>query len=348
VLLEDVSELDPVDAARRINEALREPFTVDDQELHVRASIGIAVAGDADDTDQLLRNADLAMYRAKTAAAEYECYDPGMHADLVERLQIAADLRQALVAQDFVLHYQPTLALGTGQITGVEVLVRWQHPTRGLLPPGAFIPLAEQTGLIHPLGRWVLQQACIQAVEWQRLCPMTMSVNISACQLRQQEFVEEVRTAIADSGLDPASLILEVTESVLMEHSDENLLALNRLKETGVQLAIDDFGTGYSSLSYLHSFPVDVLKIDRSFVERLAGRSRESELVQTIVRLGQGLRLTTVAEGIEDHRQFLALKRLGCEFGQGFYFAKPQPAEDIDKLLVEGTAKKSWRAKRVA
>jgi diguanylate cyclase (GGDEF)-like protein/PAS domain S-box-containing protein len=338
LLVEDIAtDRDPVKLAERISDAFDDPFLVDGKELHVHASIGIATNRDVDDVDQLLRNADLAMYRAKAARAGYECYDPGMHADLVERLQMSSDLRDALEAEQFVLHYQPMLELSTGAITGVEALVRWQHPERGLVPPNDFIPLAEETGLIRPLGQWLLEQACAQAVKWQESGPLTLSVNISACQLRQPGFVEDVQRALDKTGIEPASLVLEMTESVLLEHSVENLTTLERLKETGLRLALDDFGTGYSSLGYLHQFPVDILKIDRSFVMRLGERtSREAELVRTIVRLGEGLQLTTVAEGIEDHHQFLTLKRLGCELGQGFYFARPVPVEEIDALLGAG------------
>jgi EAL domain-containing protein (putative c-di-GMP-specific phosphodiesterase class I) len=328
-----------VKLAERITEAFEDPFMVDGKELHVRGSIGIATNRDVDDVDQLLRNADLAMYRAKGSRCGFECYDPGMHSDLVERLQVSSDLRDALEQEQFVLHYQPLLELATGDVTGVEALVRWQHPERGLVPPNDFIPLAEETGLIRPLGQWLLEEACRQAVEWQRQAPLTMAVNISAVQLRQPGFVEDVKGALERTGIDPATLVLEMTESVLLEHSVENLSTLNRLKETGVQLALDDFGTGYSSLGYLHQFPVDILKIDRSFVMQLGEKtSRESELVRTIVRLGEGLKLKTVAEGIEDHVQYLALKRLGCELGQGFYFARPVPADEITGMLADSAA----------
>jgi diguanylate cyclase (GGDEF)-like protein/PAS domain S-box-containing protein len=335
LLIEDIAnDTEPVKLAERITEAFADPFKVDGKELHVRGSIGIATNRDVEDVDQLLRNADLAMYRAKGSRCGYECYDPGMHSDLVERLQVSSDLRDALEQEQFVLHYQPLLSLTSGTITGVEALVRWQHPERGLVPPNDFIPLAEETGLIRPLGQWLLEEACRQAVEWQREGPLTMSVNISAVQLRQPGFVEDVEGALERTGIDPSTLVLEMTESVLLEHSVENLTTLQRLKETGVQLALDDFGTGYSSLGYLHQFPVDILKIDRSFVMQMgADSSRESELVRTIVRMGEGLKLVTVAEGIEDHHQFLALKRLGCDFGQGFYFARPVPPAEIGVLL---------------
>jgi diguanylate cyclase (GGDEF)-like protein/PAS domain S-box-containing protein len=342
VLIEDGGPVRVGEVADRMTGALREPFIVDGQEIHVRGSIGIATDESAvDDADQLLRNADLAMYRAKAAGeGGFERYDPDMHADLIERLQLGSDLRRALEADELRLHFQPTLALSSGAITGVEALIRWEHPSRGLVSPTQFIPLAEDRGLIHEIGGWVLKTACHQAVAWQARHPahadLSVSVNISGRQLKHADLVGAVADALQESGLSAANLVLEITESVLMEHTEENLLLLRRLRAMGVRLAIDDFGTGYSSLSYLHRFPVDMLKIDRSFVDRLGGSADDAELVRTIVRLGQSLGMTTVAEGIEDHAQFLALKRIGCQLGQGFHFSKPVPADEIDRLLSEG------------
>jgi EAL domain-containing protein (putative c-di-GMP-specific phosphodiesterase class I) len=279
------------------------------------------------------------MYRAKAAGqGGYERYDPEMHTELVQRVQLEADLRRALDARELFLLYQPTFDLASGQIVGAEALARWQHPTRGLVPPTEFIPLAEASGLIRPLGAWVLREACRQAAEWQRSTahrdkPLALSINLSGRQLQVPEVVEDVAAALRESGLQPDSLVLEMTESVLMD-DDENVLAiLRRLKSLGARLAIDDFGTGYSSLSYLHRFPVDMLKIDRSFVERLSHASDNAELARTIVRLGQSLQLVTVAEGVEDSAQFLALRRMGCDVGQGYYFGKPMASEEISRLL---------------
>jgi diguanylate cyclase (GGDEF)-like protein/PAS domain S-box-containing protein len=341
VLIEDASDEDELAAvAERILEELRQPFFIGGRELHVRGSMGIArMDGDVDGVDQLLRNADLAMYRAKAAGqGGYERYDPQMHTELVQRVQLEADLRRALEAGELFLVYQPTFDLASGQVVGAEALARWQHPTRGLVPPTEFIPLAEASGLIRPLGAWVLREACRQAAEWQRSTahrdkPLALSINLSGRQLQVPEVVDDVSTALRESGLQPDSLVLEMTESVLMD-DDENVLAiLRRLKELGARLAIDDFGTGYSSLSYLHRFPVDMLKIDRSFVERLSHASDNAELARTIVRLGQSLQLVTVAEGVEDSAQFLALRRMGCDVGQGYYFGKPMPSEEISRLL---------------
>jgi diguanylate cyclase (GGDEF)-like protein/PAS domain S-box-containing protein len=341
VLIEDASDdVDVVQVAERVLEGLRQPFVVNGRELHVRGSMGIArMESDVDGADHLLRNADLAMYRAKAAGqGGYERYDPEMHTELVQRVQLEADLRRALEAGELFLQYQPTFDLASGQIVGAEALARWRHPTRGLVPPTEFIPLAEASGLIRPLGAWVLREACRQAAEWQRSTahrekPLALSINLSGRQLQVPEVVDDVATALRESGLQPDSLVLEMTESVLMDDDENVLTILRRLKELGPRLAIDDFGTGYSSLSYLHRFPVDMLKIDRSFVERLSHASDNAELARTIVRLGQSLQLVTVAEGVEDSAQFLALRRMGCDVGQGYYFGKPMESEEISRLL---------------
>jgi diguanylate cyclase (GGDEF)-like protein/PAS domain S-box-containing protein len=334
-----------VELARRIVDGLREPFLLDTQEIHVRASIGVvstdADAQGAEDADQLMRNADLAMYQAKAAGqGSFTCYDPLMHTGLMERLQLEADLRRALDAGELELYYQPIIELASGEIAGFEALLRWDHPTRGLIPPSEFIQLAESTGLIRPLGQWVLREACRQAVAWDtrgQERPLTMSVNVSSRQFEQSDLLTVVAIALADSGLAADRLCLEVAESVLMNDTEENLVLLRRLKDMGIRLAIDDFGTGYSSLSYLHRFPVDTLKIDRSSVERLGQPSGDTALARTIVQLGQSLGMATVAEGIEQHSQFLALNRMACEFGQGHYFSRPLRAAEAGQLLNEAT-----------
>jgi diguanylate cyclase (GGDEF)-like protein/PAS domain S-box-containing protein len=339
VLIESVADIATVEAfADRIVAGLHGSFLVDTREIHVRASIGIALAGrDATDTDQLMRNADLAMYRAKAAGdGGYASYDPQMHSGLVERLQLEADLRGALDNDEFHLHYQPTVELDTGAVIGFEALIRWRHPTRGLVPPAEFIPLAEATGLILPIGRWVLSEACRQAAAWVEHDPgraLTMAVNVSARQFGQADLPALVTGVLTDTGLRPDRLCLEMTESAIMNDTEETLALLTRLKGIGVRLAIDDFGTGYSSLSYLRRFPVDTLKIDRSFVERLGEESDDATLARTIVQLGQSLGMSTVAEGIEHYRQFLALRRMGCERAQGYYFSRPLPADEAGRLL---------------
>ncbi|WP_433065908.1 putative bifunctional diguanylate cyclase/phosphodiesterase [Dactylosporangium sp. CS-033363] len=345
VLLDSVATPEDGDElARRIIASLDEQFVLENQEIHVQGSIGIALTGpDARDADQLMRNADLAMYRAKSAGSgQFARYDPAMHSGLVERLQLAADLRRALDAGgELELHYQPTIELRTGTIVGFEALVRWKHPVRGMISPADFIPLAEATGLIRPLGQWVLAEACRQAVAWGAADPereLTMAVNVSGVQFDQPDLPAIVAGVLATTGLPAERLCLEMTESVLMTDTEENLAVLLSLKDIGVRLAIDDFGTGYSSLAYLRRFPVDTLKIDRSFVERLSGATPDAALARTIVQLGQSLGMSTVAEGIEQYAQFLALRRMGCDLAQGFYFSRPLPAADAELLLKDKAA----------
>jgi diguanylate cyclase (GGDEF)-like protein/PAS domain S-box-containing protein len=326
--------------AERIRNALRAAIVVDGSSLFIAASIGIATAElGMNDADQLIRNADLAMYRAKELRdGEFALYDPSMHSTLVERLALEAELRLAVTEELLHVHYQPTYTLDTGKLVGVEALVRWNHPDRGQIPPDAFIPLAEQTGLIHQLGLFVLREACAQGQRWLAVAPETplsIAVNISGKQLQRVGFAAEVREVLTETGLPPESLVLEMTESVLMDDTDGSVRALAELKAMGIRIAIDDFGTGYSSLSYLHRFPVDILKIDRSFVERLSGANAEESLVQSIVQLAETLHLETVAEGIEDHGQLLALRRLGCQVAQGYHFGRPGPPDIVGQLLVD-------------
>jgi diguanylate cyclase (GGDEF)-like protein/PAS domain S-box-containing protein len=329
-----------VAVAERIRSALRAPIEISGRSLFIQASIGIATADPGtNDADQLIRNADLAMYRAKELQdGEFALYDPSMHSTLVERLALEAELRLAVTQELLAVHYQPTYTLDTGKLVGVEALVRWNHPERGQIPPDSFIPLAEQTGLIHELGLFVLREACLQGRRWLDAAPETplsIGVNISGKQLQRVGFPAEVREVLAESGLPPRSLVLEMTESVLMDDTDGSAQALAELKEMGIRIAIDDFGTGYSSLSYLHRFPVDILKIDRSFVERLSGAHAEESLVQSIVQLAQTLHLETIAEGIEDHGQLLTLRRLGCQVAQGYHFGRPGPPDIVGQLLLD-------------
>jgi diguanylate cyclase (GGDEF)-like protein/PAS domain S-box-containing protein len=327
--------------AERIDLALQRPFLVGEHEVQVSASIGIATSGavDASTAEQLLRNADLAMYHAKAAeSSRHVVYDPSMHATLVDRRQMESDLRSALENDEFLVHYQPLVDLKSGDIRGSEALVRWQHPTRGLVGPDSFIPLAESTGLIRGLGLWVLREACAQTAAWQQSSPelrdLKISVNVSARQLPDEGLFDQVRAILTETGLRPSCLTLEMTESVLINNSEEIRANLVALREIGVRLAIDDFGTGYSSLSYLHRFPVDVLKIDRSFIERLTDVG-DMALVSTIVRLGQTMHLETVAEGIEHAEEMLMLRRQGCTTGQGFHFSPPVDPAELSELLLE-------------
>ncbi|GAA3350026.1 hypothetical protein GCM10020358_74390 [Amorphoplanes nipponensis] len=323
--------------AGRIAAALAEPVRVGERDLPVAASIGLAGGADAGDIDQLLRNADLAMYRAKAAGgAGLAAYHPGMLAGLVGRLELEADLRLALDREELALHYQPTVDLRTGAIVGFEALVRWRHPTRGMVSPLDFIGIAETTGLIVPLGRWVLAEACRQAVAWgagsgRRL---KMAVNVSVRQFEHGDLSAMVAEVLAETGMPVDQLCLEMTESVLLTDTDENLTQLQRLKALGVTLAMDDFGTGYSSLAYLRRYPMDILKIDRSFVDRLGGDREDEALVHTIVRLGASLGMTTVAEGIEQAGQLATLRALGCDLAQGFLLSRPVPAEEAGRMLA--------------
>jgi diguanylate cyclase (GGDEF)-like protein/PAS domain S-box-containing protein len=336
VLLDEVSH--PSAAARaadRIAQALAAPFTVGDRELFVNASIGIAIGRDP---VELLRAADVAMYRVKAGGKGHHAfYEPAMDDAVFSRLELVADLRRAELRNEFVLHYQPTVSLADRRIIGVEALLRWQHPTRGLVLPLEFVSLAEETGLIVPIGRSVLMQACKQVAAWQRDLrldpPLRLAVNVSARQLQDPGFTGDVAAALGSSGLDPGCLTLELTESVLMQSGPLGTAALRRLRELGVLLALDDFGTGYSSLGYLQELPVQVVKIDRSFVQDLHKQERSSALVRAIIDLGGGLGLSLVAEGVEEEAQAAELRRLGCDVGQGFLFARPLEIEALEELL---------------
>jgi diguanylate cyclase (GGDEF)-like protein/PAS domain S-box-containing protein len=346
ILLEDISNAqEAADTAERILEALLEPLRLEHKELVVRSSLGISVVeGDASpDADELIRNADAAMYIAKRdGKGGYRLFEPAMHEGVLARLELRADLQRAMTTDQLELHYQPVVRLQDGSVSGVEALLRWNHPERGQVGPDEFIPLAEEMGLIVPIGRWVLREGCRQAKAIQELVPhdppLTMAVNLSVKQLQHSDIVADVRDALEDSGLPPASLTLEITETVMMTDTDLAVQRLQELRALGVRLAMDDFGTGYSSLSYLSRFPVDVLKMDRSFLA--AGASPEaSGLANAVVALGQTLRLDVVAEGIEYPEQWATLRELGCGLGQGFYFARPMDADaTLDYLRAQHDA----------
>ncbi|HVF53502.1 MAG TPA: EAL domain-containing protein [Actinomycetota bacterium] len=348
LLLEDIRQRDDaLLVADRIQQSMEDPFYLDDLELEVRASIGVAVGTPREhNADDLIRDADVAMFTAKSRGkAQSVVFEQSMHENLLERVGLETDLRRAAQNGEFVVYYQPTVRLATGAIAGMEALVRWQHPRRGLVPPGDFIPLAEETGLIVGIGRFVLGEACRQAREWQLRFPdnpFSIAVNLSARQLQHQGLLQEVIDALESSALPPESLVLEITESVLMEHTEEVVATLHSLKDLGVRLAIDDFGTGYSSLSYLQKLPVDILKIDRSFVSGLSTGSQELAVTRAIIELGQSLELQTLAEGIELAEQLMHLKSLHCDMCQGFYFAKPLETTAMEALLTSAASGESW------
>ena len=348
ILLENTRVDDEVlVVARRLISSLSAPMLVGARELRkparVGTSIGVARANPGDTADTLLRNADLAMYKAKKAGkGRIEIFHPDMQLEVAERMRMEGDMRNSLVAGTaFHLLYQPIVNLATRSIIGVESFVRWDHPQRGTLAPGAFLPLAEESGLIVPLGRWILREACRQASRWHAAgapSPFGMTINLSARQLRDASLPRDVEEALTDFGVDPASVTFDITESVIMSDIDSTLGTLFELKELGVCLAIDDFGTGYSSLSYLRQFPVDVLKIDKSFVDGVTKGGQHSALARTVIALAETLGLRTVAEGIEHPSQHDVLVGLGCECGQGFLFAKPLPADQIVGIVDKGSA----------
>jgi diguanylate cyclase (GGDEF)-like protein len=345
VLCEDLEgEQDAIRIAERVRAELAAPLLLDDSELSITASIGIAVTcGDGASPDSLIRDADVAMYRAKERGRDrYELFDEGMRARVLRRLQVENDLRRAIERDELRVFYQPIVSLPSGDVVGVETLVRWQHPEQGLIPPVEFIPLAEESGLIVTIGRWVLEEACRQSAHWQEAHPdwppLKVSVNVSARQLGG-ELAETVAAVLEATGADPDRLALEITESLLMGHTDATMDLLRSLRELGVQVALDDFGTGYSSLSYLQRFPLDVLKLDRSFVSRLDSEASDLKIVAATIDMAQALDMRVIAEGVETPEQLGHLCALDCDFAQGYYFARPQPAAAITELLRDGFAR---------
>jgi diguanylate cyclase (GGDEF)-like protein/PAS domain S-box-containing protein len=345
VLLEDVDGVEGATrVAGRMAQVLQAPFYVRAQEVFATTSIGIALnRSTEEEPGDLLRNADLAMYRAKDKGKDdFEVFEPGMNARALERLELENDLRRAIERGEFAVYYQPVVLPEDGRILGFEALVRWAHPERDLILPSKFVPLAEETGLIVPLGRWVLGEACRQAREWQRLRPydrsgnpsLLMNVNLSVRQLRYPGLVEEVAEVLRETGLDPGVLVLEITESVAMEDVPSTVGVMRELKSLGIRLAIDDFGTGYTSLSYLKRFPVDYLKIDRSFTGELEKGAGDRVTLTAIIDIAHALSLKVLAEGVEDARQLARLRELGCDLAQGNYFSEPLPPEAASELLA--------------
>ncbi len=342
VLIEDVPARDSASlAAQRIEESLKAPIGLEGSEVLISASVGVAVGGpEGESPESLMRYADAAMHAAKRKGkARHKVFDPGADTTTSGRLLAEAEMRRALDEGEFLVYYQPLVALETGEVRGVEALARWRHPTYGLIPPGEFIPLAEQTGLIAPLGRWVLQEACRQVRLWQREHasdpPLMLSVNVSACQFRQPYLAREILMTLEKTGLDPRHLKLEITESIMV-HDASATATLGELKDAGVELVMDDFGTGYSNLSYLKRLPIDSLKIDRSYVNGLSDDAEDTAIVHATVAFARALGLKVTAEGIETAEQLARLKELGCELGQGYHFAKPLPSNETGELLKTG------------
>jgi predicted signal transduction protein with EAL and GGDEF domain len=341
VLLEDLDASNAAQlVAQRILDSLREPFEIHGQELFVGASIGIASSAHPG-SDDLLRNADLAMYRAKgLGKGRFQTFEPGMHVAVLERLALEVDLQHALDRGEMTVHYQPVVELATQRIIALEALVRWQHPARGMIQPGEFIALAEETGHIHRLGHWVLAQAARDACAWnagvRADAPVRIGVNLSGRQLQEPTLVGQIAAVLADSGLPAKMLVLEVTETVLMQDLEGTVAKLQELRRLGLGLSVDDFGTGYSSLQYLRRFPLDSLKIAKSFVDGVGGPSQDAAVARAIIELGTSFQLNVVAEGIERPEQHTHLIKLGCTHGQGFLYSRPVPADQVEQMLANG------------
>ncbi len=333
--------------ARRIQEKLASPFNLSGHEVFTSTSIGIALSSTGyDHPENMLRDADTAMYRAKAQGkACYEVFDKGMHTQAVYLLQMENDLRRALDREEFRVYYQPIVSLENGNLAGFEALIRWQHPERGFVNPSDFIPLSEDTGLIVPIGMWILRKACQQLCQWQWQSSanrnLFMSVNLSSKQVSQPDLVAQIRSVLEETNVDPKHLKLELTESAVMHNADMAARLLKRLKALGVQLSIDDFGTGYSSLGYLHKFPVNTLKIDRSFIGRIGEDAENIEIVRTIVSLAENMGMDVVAEGVETLSQLTQLRKLNCQYGQGYLFSRPVDPDSVSAWI---TRKPHWQA----
>lgn len=341
VILTDLLSRDEATSfADRLAKRLSEPYTLDGRQVFTSAKIGIAFGNSKyPEAEDILRDADIAMYYSKDHEENYVIFDQKMHVRAVTRLQLETDLRFAIERNEFELHYQPIIGLDDAALVGFEALVRWNHPQRGLVSPTDFIPVSESTGLIVPMTVQILHNACKQIVKWQDEhdddVPLTIAVNLSGKHFAHPALVEQITTVIEETKIDPAHLKLELTESAVMENAETAILMLKQIKATGVQVSIDDFGTGYSSLSYLHRFPIDQLKVDRSFVSAMEENTENGEIVRTIIALAKALNLKVVAEGIESIHQFHQLRVLGCEYGQGFLFSKPLPIAEIERLLED-------------
>lgn len=342
IILDGVDEVADASAmADRIQDQLRRPFNLNNQEVQISASIGIALSTlNYEKPEDILRDTNIAMHRAKSAGkARYQVFDATMHFHALELLRLETDLRRTAEREEYCVHYQPLVSLKTGQLTGFEALVRWQHPERGFVYPEEFIPVAEETGLIIALDRWVLREACHQVRLWQKQFPeqqsLTISVNFSAKQFAQPDLLDHIKHVLKETGLDAGCLKLEITESVIMSSAESVTTMLSQLKALGIEIYLDDFGTGYSSLSYLHRFPIHVLKIDRSFVSRIGPDGENAEIARAIITMAHSLGMKVVAEGIETESQFAELKALSCQYGQGNLFSRPVEALTAEKLLTD-------------
>jgi len=338
ILLPEISQAqDAAVSADKILLALSTSHRIDAHDLHITVSIGIVIyPDDGTDSEALLTNADFAMYHAKeNGRNNYQFFKADMNVRAIERQSVQDGLRRAVKRREFLLVYQPQIDLDKGAIVGLEALIRWNHPERGLMPPMHFIPIAEECGVIVPIGRWVMHEACRQARVWQDagLPPMRVAINISAVELSAKDFVAGVREILLETGVDPSCLELELTETFLMQDSKSTAEVLRALKGMGVRLALDDFGTGYSSLSYLRRFPIDTLKIDRSFVRDLTSDIDDASIVSAVISMGKSLHLRVVAEGVETAEQLAFLQERQCPEGQGHYFSKPVVAADFTRLL---------------
>ena len=342
IVVKDVTDADEMlNFAELIKHKISAPFIVGGRKIFTSVSIGIALGNSLyTEAEEILRDADIAMYHAKESGKDYVIFDKTMHTRAVTRMQLETDLRMALERRELCVYYQPIIDLNTMRLAGFEALMRWNHPTRGLVPPGEFIPVCEDTGLIIPVTLWILREACNQLVRWKKefpASPLMMSVNLSGKHFTNNDLVAQISDVLAETEINPADLKLELTESAVMENAERVISMLRELKKLGVQLSIDDFGTGYSSLSYLHRFPIDTLKVDRSFVGEMETGSENGEIVRTIISLAKTLRMNVVAEGIESIHQLHQLQILGCEYGQGFLFSRPVPLVEAVKLLDDQT-----------
>jgi diguanylate cyclase (GGDEF)-like protein/PAS domain S-box-containing protein len=348
VLLGNIKEVsDAKRIAERINSILTEPFQLMHHELYIGITIGIAISNqEYTQPEEILRDADTAMYHAKLRGrSSYLVFDKSMHVNALDRLELEIDLRHAIERREFVLYYQPIISLQNRGIIGFEALVRWNHPQRGFLLPMEFIPLSEETGLIIPLSLWIIREACMQMSKWQKQSPsdspLVVSINISPVHFKHDGFVDQIRKVLDETKLNPEHLSLEITETVMMDNTDRIIDVLSELKNLGIKIHIDDFGTGYSSLSYLQRFPINTLKIDRSFIARLTGRGKDTEIVQSIITMAHNMKLHVIAEGVEKMENLEILEKLQCEYAQGYFFSHPLNSHEAERFLTNQSVRKA-------